>query len=132
MPKREFVFKGEITKRDDEQQMVWGWAYVTDMNGQTVVDYSGESADWEEVQKAAHGFMLESREGDVMHVSPVAGHIVDSLFFSPEIQKALGIDLGKIGWFIGYHVEDPEIWQDVKAGKFQAFSIAGTAIKEPA
>lgn len=119
----------DITKIDPEQQIVWGWAYVTEENGVPVVDVSEQTATAGEIQKAAHGFVRDSRVGGVMHTE-AAGEIVDSLFFTADLQKALGVDLGKVGWFIGYHVIDEQVWEGVKSGAFPAFSIAGTAIEE--
>lgn len=116
----------EVSKVDVEQQCVWGWAYVCEENGVPVVDHSGQVVAWQEVEKAAHGFVRDSRTGGVMHEA-VAGDVVDSMFFSEAIQKALGIDLGKVGWFIGFHVSDADVWKRVKSGELPAFSIAGEA-----
>ena len=126
----EFTIRGEITKLNEELQIAWGWAYVSKekVDGDQVVDYSGEFAEWQEVQKTAHQFVLESGIGDVMHVLD-AGHIVDSIFFSPDIQKALGIDV-PVGWFVGYHIENAEVWKAVKDKTLRSFSIGGSGIKE--
>lgn len=125
----EFSKQVPILKVEDEQRIVWGWAYVTDLDGFGVVDHSGEMAEAAEMQKAAHGFVEDSRTGGVMH-SRRAGQIVDSLFFSKDIQSALGIDLGKIGWFIGFRVDDDRAWEGVKNGTLKAFSIGGSAKQE--
>jgi hypothetical protein len=34
------------------------------------------------------------------------------------------------GWITGYKVYDDTLWQDVKVGKYGAFSIGGAAQKE--
>ena len=115
-----------IEKIDDEQRIVWGWAYVCEERGGQVVDHSGQVVDPDDMQKAAHGFVLDSRMGGVMHEQQ-GGSIVDSMFFSKDVQRALGVDLGKVGWFIGFHVDDDEAWQGVKSGKYKAFSIGGSA-----
>lgn len=114
-----------ITKVDPEQRIVWGWAYVSELDGKPVVDHSGDVVDSADVQKAAHGFVTESRAGNVMHTTARAGEIVDSLFFSKAVQDALGIDLKRVGWFIGFKVTDAEAWQGVQAGTYKAFSIEG-------
>ncbi len=116
----------KIEKIETEKRIVWGWAYVCEENGEVVVDHSGQVVDPEEVEKAAHSFVLDSRVGNVDH-GDQAGEIVDSLFFSKHVQQALGIDLGKVGWFIGFRVLDDEAWEGVKSGKYKAFSIGGTA-----
>lgn len=124
-----FEARVEIEKIDDEKRIVWGWAYVCEDGGEGVVDHSGDVAEAAEVEKAAHSFNLDSRHGTVMHDED-GGQIVDSIFFSKAVQTALGIDLGKIGWFIGYRVDDDAAWAGVKSGKFKAFSIGGTADTE--
>jgi Putative phage serine protease XkdF len=122
----EFERTVAIAKVDEEQRIVWGWAYVSEEAGQQVVDHSEEIIESAEVQKMAHGFIESSRAGGVSHTEGVSGgRIVDSVFFSPEVQAALGISLGKVGWFIGYRVDDDDAWEGVKAGKYRAFSIGG-------
>ena len=49
-----------------------------------------------------------------------------------DVQKALGIDLGKVGWFGAMRFRDDEVWAAVKSGKFRAFSIGGTGVREAA
>ena len=115
-----------IEKIDDEQRIVWGWAYVCEDNGSQVVDHSGQIVGPDDMQEAAHDFLLDSRMGGVMHEEE-GGSIVDSIFFSKDVQSALGIDLRKVGWFVGFHVDDDEAWQGVKSGKYKAFSIGGSA-----
>jgi hypothetical protein len=120
----------KIERTDPEQRIVWGWAYVCEEGGEQVVDHSGEFVDDPlEIQKAAHRFVLDSCEGGMLHEG-AAGYIVDSMFFSKDLQQALGIDLGKVGWFIGMHVTDDEAWAGVRAGKYGCFSIAGRSQKD--
>lgn len=116
-----------ITKTDPELRIAWGWAYVSEEDGQQVVDHSRQVVESAEVQKAAHGFVSEARVGNVMHREAVAGEIVDSLFFSKAVQAALGIDLRKVGWFIGFKVHDDAAWAGVQDGTYTAFSIEGIA-----
>lgn len=120
-----------ITKVDDDQHMVWGWASVATEKGLLVQDYQGDFILTEDLQKAAHGFMQNSRRGDQMHTIKNIGTIVESIVFTNDLQKALGIDLGVEGWFIGVKVEDQKTWDAVKSGTFQCFSIGGQATKEP-
>lgn len=124
-----FVKIVPIEKIEEEKRIVWGWAYVCEDRDGVVVDHSGDVVDAEEVEKAAHSFVLDSRVGSAMHDGPV-GEIVDSVFFSKHVQEALDIDLGKIGWFVGFRVADDAAWEGVKSGKFKAFSIGGNAQTE--
>lgn len=124
------IGKDEIAK-SDEQQMVWGWASVSTVNGELLTDAQGDECDVTELQKAAHEFMQSSRVGKVMHAGRRKGYIADSIVFTKALQDALGIDLGMEGWFVGYKVEDPETWSRVKKGELRAFSIGGLGNREP-
>lgn len=127
--KQAFTGRVEFAKVDEEKRIVWGWAYVCEELGSQVVDHSGDIVEAAEIEKAAHGFMLDSRQGGVMHETK-AGLIVDSVFFSKDVQGALGINLGKVGWWIGYKVLDDEVWKRVKSGELSAFSIGGSSETE--
>jgi hypothetical protein len=87
--------------------------------------------------KAAHDFMASSRHGGLLHAlrddgAPhKGGEVVESLVLTADVQKALGVDLGKTGWFVGYHVADPDAWALVKSRKLRAFSIGGIARRVP-
>ena len=120
----------EIEKADDEQQMVWGWAYLTtDESGAQVIDRSGDVVTIDEIQKAAEEFMLESRVGGVMHEDQ-AGFVSQSIVITDDLARELGFATRKRGWLIGFKVTDPEVWDGVKSGRFRAFSIGGTANPE--
>lgn len=119
-----------IEKVDEEQRMVWGWAYVCqDENGQQVVDHSGQIVELAEIHKAAHEFMQESRLGGEMHAGE-AGSVPESIVVTDAVAQELGITSRKRGWFIGYHVDDDAAWEGVKSGRYQAFSIGGSATVE--
>lgn len=125
-----FSKRVEIEKSDDEQQMVWGWAYVCKGDdGLQVVDHGGDVVDMGEIQKAAEDFMLSSRVGSVMHKDQ-AGFVSQSIVVTDELAKELGFTAQKRGWLIGFKVTDADTWEGVKSGKFRAFSIGGTANPE--
>jgi hypothetical protein len=52
------------------------------------------------------------------------------MVFTKETQAALGIDLKKTGWWIGFKVDDDTVWDAIKSGKYRAFSIGGMALRE--
>lgn len=119
-----------ISKVDDEQRMVWGWASVIEENGRVVTDKQDDQIEIAELSKAAHGFMKFYRVGGDMHETMGVGDVVESIVFTPDVQKALGVDLGKVGWFVGFHVTDNEVWKRVKSGDLKAFSFGGRARRE--
>ena len=125
-----FAKRVTIEKTDEEQQMVWGWAYVCkDDDGKQIVDHGGDVVDIREIQKAADDFMLSSRVGGVMHKDQ-AGYVSQSIVVTDDLAKELGLTTRKRGWLIGFKVTDADTWEGVKSGRFKAFSIGGTANPE--
>jgi hypothetical protein len=127
-----------IAKFDDDLQIVWGWASVIEENGQAVIDLQGDVIEPSELMKAAHEFVSSSRQGGFMHTKAAdgslieVGEVLDSMVFTREVQKALDIDLGMVGWFIGMRVDDTEIWKRIRSGQMRAFSIGATGIRTAA
>lgn len=127
----EFEIFADIQKADDELRVVYGWASIVQKDGKPVIDAQGDIVPVIELQKAAHNFVSDARSGGVMHIKDAdgkivkVGEIVESVIFTQDLQKALGVDLGQVGWFIGYRVEHDGIWDGIKKGDYPAFSIGG-------
>lgn len=122
---------GVVTKIDDEQKIAYGWFSVIEEGGQPVVDTQGDIITEPTLIKAVHGFILDSRAGKLMHNGQRVADVVDSIVFAKDLQKALGVDLGKVGWFGGMKFRDDAIWQRVKSGELPAFSIGGYGKRKP-
>jgi hypothetical protein len=120
----------KVVKLDDEQRIIYGWASVTTVKGEMIVDTQGDVIETETLHKAVNDFMENVRVGKLMHQGEPVGQIIHSFPISKEICDALGIQTDMEGWITGYKVYDENLWQDVKAGKYAAFSIGGAAIKE--
>ena len=128
MQKSEADFK--VIKVDDEQRIIYGWASVTKVDDQLLMDRQGDYIETDTLHKAVNTFMKGVRVGKLMHQGDQVGQIIHSFPVSKEIMGALGIQTTKEGWITGYYVEDDNLWADVKSGKYAAFSIGGAAIKE--
>ena len=129
--------KGEITeddfrviKVDEEQRIIYGWASVTTFKGELVVDRQGDIIRTETLHKAINEFMENVRVGKLMHEGEQVGQIIHSFPITKDICAALGIQSDMEGWITGYKVYDDALWEEVKLGKYGAFSIGGAAIKE--
>jgi hypothetical protein len=120
-----------IVKASDEERMIWGWGSVITLKGQPVVDSQNDVIELHELKQAVYKFMDEDRVGGESHKVMGVGTVVESLVFSEELQKALGIDLGKEGWFIGVRVDKDATWAKVKSGELRSFSLGGTAERVP-
>jgi hypothetical protein len=119
--------KSAIVKVDPDQRLVFGWFSVIEENGQPVVDSQGDVIDEVELEKAAYDFVLNARVASEMHKNIGIGDLVESMMFTKEKQKVLGIDLGKVGWWGAFKVSDDAVWESIKKGEYPAFSIGGQA-----
>jgi len=117
--------QGEITKRNDELRVAYGWASVCTENGRPVLDLQKDMIEEGDLVKAVHSFVLDSRAGKVMHNGAVVADVVETIVFTADLQKALGIDTGRTGWFIGMKIHDEALWKRVQGGEFPMFSIGG-------
>lgn len=127
--------RSTIVKVDTEKHLVFGWAYIAyDRNGEIVVDHSGDFVeDVEEIELAAHVFVLSSRRCDTDHERTQAGTLIESVVFTPAKIEGMGLpqDCVPLGWWVGFHVHDRAVWSRIKSGELRAFSIAGTWTSEP-
>lgn len=119
----------EVFKFNEEQRLVYGWAYVSTVKGEISLDHSGEYIRPDELVKAATNFMLDVRVAKAMHTGSQIGEIVHSLPVTKEIATSLGITSDREGWIICVKVHDDSVWEDVKSGKLSAFSIGGRALR---
>jgi hypothetical protein len=128
-----------IEKTDAEERIVFGWLYQsTTKSGEPVVDHSGETVEIHELEKAAYGFVRDSRKAGHMHERDANGEaigigtLVECMVFTPEKCAHLGIPEGVMpaGIWVGFKIDDEEAWQGVKSGRLKMLSFGGTAIKQ--
>lgn len=145
--KRHQLVKADLTisKVDTDQHLVFGWASVSQLGGQDVIDLQGDYVPIEEIEKSAYEYVLECRKGGDMHERVAkalttnwtqpkhTADLVESMVFTPEKYQALGIDPAgmPVGWFLGFKVNDEEQWSLVKSGGRTGFSVHGTGRREP-
>lgn len=126
------VLKGrfKVQKSDDDKMLAFGWANVAvRANGEQIEDWQGDMIDPEDLENAAYEFVRLYREGGEMHERGGVATLIESVVFTEEKQRAIGIHAGvlPVGWWIGFKVLDPEVWEKVKDGTYSMFSIEGTA-----
>lgn len=120
----------DIYKAREDEGLVSGWANVAiNKDGSVPLDWQDDVIAPETLEKAAIGFMLDYRGSGEMHKGDSKGTVVESIVFTKEKQKALGIPEGTVpeGWFITVKVHDPDVFAKVKDGTYRMFSIQGTA-----
>lgn len=125
----EIKFNAEIIEKKEDQRLVFGWASVIEKDGETVVDSQGDTISEQELEKAFYDFVLNARAAGEMHVRKDAGTLVECIVFTKEKQKALGIDLGQVGAWVGFKL-DGNTFAKVKDGTYKMFSIGGTGVRE--
>lgn len=124
-----------VAKTDDDAQVVFGWASVAQKaDGTDVIDSDNELVDPAALEAAAYEFVLNSREAGADHAGEPIGRLVESIVFTAEKQEALGLPPGllPIGWFVGYKIDDDDVWASVRSAERLMFSIDATAMIEDA
>lgn len=131
---------GEISKVDTEKRQVFGWASLSMVDGEPVLDRQGDYIAIEDSEDAAYRYMLSSRKGGDMHsrISKLDGgpkhtaDVIESIVFTPEKIEALGLepDALPLGWWIGMKVHDDQQWDDIKSGRRTGFSVHGTGVRK--
>lgn len=122
--------KARIANLDEDKDLAFGWANVSiTAGGEKIVDWQQDIVEPEELETAAYRFVQLYREGGEMHERGDCAVLVERVVFTPEKIQAMGIPQGilPIGWWIGFHVTDEEVWQKVKSGEYPMFSIEGQA-----
>lgn len=143
LAKADFGFSMKITKMDVEKQVVLGWASVTHIGGKLVVDKQDEAIQLLDdptdqstgLETAAYNYMLEGGTHGTMHSIMDTGRPVESIVFTPEKAEAGLIAKNEkgeqlFGWWVGFKIDDAEVWKAIKNKDLGEFSIGGRAFHE--
>ena len=117
----------DILKVDSERRIVWGWASVSTMKGETVTDLQGDRITPREMEKMADRFMRSARAAKAMHYGDDVGEVIHSFPLTKELAEAFGIQTDREGWLTGTYVKSDEQWARVLRGEFKGLSIGGRA-----
>lgn len=102
---RKSLNRVDITKKDEEKQYVFGWAKIAvDENGNQLIDRQNDLIDPEELEQTAYTYVEFYREAGEMHERGGAGVLIESIIFTKEKMKTLGIEEGTLpeGWWVGF------------------------------
>ena len=127
------VQKIHISKADDDKMQAFGWANVAiRVDGEVIQDWQDDIVEIDELENAAYNFVLHYRSGGEMHQKSDVATLIESVVFTKEKMDAMGIPPETIpeAWWIGFQVNDPDVWEKVKDGEYQMFSIEGDAVRE--
>lgn len=118
--------------KDDSKQIVYGVALTPGLR-----DSQGDIVEPEDIEKAAHAYLVNYRKHDVQHAEVVTGadgqaiaETVES-FIAPQTMDIAGQKVLKGSWVLGVHINDPDTWQKVQKGELTGFSIGGSGERLP-
>ncbi len=119
----EKVYEFDIAKADDEKMQVFGVVLEPDS-----VDTQGDTISAEEIERAAHRFLVKSRVIGKQHKQKAEADVIESAIARSPFK--LGDQEVKAGsWVIGVQVNDQALWEGIKSGEFTGFSVGGRAIR---
>lgn len=118
----------DFSKMDDDKHQVFGWANVAiQSDGSIPLDWQGDIIAPRILEKAAYEFVLKYRTSGEMHAGDAVGHLIESVMFTKDKMRAMGIPEGIVpeGWWVGFHVPDDAICEKIRTGEYKMFSIQG-------
>lgn len=115
----------QILKADREQQLVYGVILEPD-----TFDAHGDKVSPDEIQQAAHEYLVKSRIIGRQHSEQANAQLVESNI-APVDYNLNDAPVKKGSWVGVVKVLDPQLWAEIKEGKVTGFSIGGMAEKKP-
>lgn len=128
---------GEVSKTDQEHQIVGGWFSVFKLDGEDVVDTDNEVIDIDSYRQTAIDFAKYHRTANFHHErgEEPRGTLIDNLLIDSEdfakmlVHQITGLPMDQIpvrrlGHFGSFQVHDPEDFEKVKT-EGAMFSIEG-------
>jgi len=112
-----------ILKIDAEKRIVYGIVLEPD-----TPDAQGDVISAEEIEKAAHEFLHRSRVIGRQHKEVAKAYPVES-WITPQDMEWNGQSIKKGTWLLGTKIEDEELWQLVKSGEINGYSIGGWGLR---
>jgi hypothetical protein len=111
-------------KTNDEKQIVYGEVYIP-----YVLDSQGDFMTPEQIETAAHRFMMAGRvtKVDTNHDLQDNGSFVIESFIAREGDSDFEVG----AWVLGTYVPDPAMWASIKKGDLNGYSMYGTGQRTP-
>ena len=121
-----FIAPVTIHKADSEKRLSYGVAYPAKPLGWH--DSQNDYMTPEEITKAAHHYMINSRAYDMHHVKLDVTNdeaVVVESYIAPVDFTVNDHVITKGSWVVVTHYPDIQVWERVKKGEFAAYSISG-------
>lgn len=116
-----------IMKSDKCKQIVYGVVLEPDM-----IDAQDDFMTAEDIEEAAHKYLIDSRVVGSGHTKAVKAGVVESYIAPTDFEGdgQYGKQTVKKGsWVLGVKVFDPNEWQKVEEGEYQSFSVGGFGLR---
>ena len=120
----------EVAKVDDGLGLVFGWAIISEVNGEPYIDSQDDYIPSEVAMKAIAKYMEGERVAKTMHVGERTGTVTMAYPMEPSIMKSLGVQSEKTGVIIAMKPDTPAQLAKFANGTYSGFSIGGSAAKE--
>ena len=114
----------DIIKLDKAKQIVYGVYLVPEK-----ADHDGDVISEEDIEKVAHGFLVDYRDIDEMHKQLIQADIVESAI-AWEDMNYYGKDITKGTWYGAIKVHDKDVWAKIGKGELKAFSVQIAGVRE--
>ena len=130
----EIITKTESSffKFDENLGLLFGYAIVSEVDGEPYYDTQGDYIPGDSMLKAAADFMKNSRAAGDMHEDTDAGQVVFCWPMTDEIAKAFDIQVKKTGLLIAVKPDDDEMLSKFASGEYTGFSIGGQRVVDEA
>ena len=114
----------DLMKLDDDQRLIYGVVLVPD-----VEDLQGDICSKEDIQEAAHEYLVKSRMIKAQHKAPTDAEVVEC-YIAP-IDIPIGKGIAPAGsWILVTKVNSSAMWTAVKKGEITGYSIGGRGTRE--
>lgn len=128
----EYTATAIVQKVDESLGLVFGYALVTEKDGEAYYDLQGDAIEGgDDLIKAALEFMTDGGgAADVMHDENPDGRVVFCMPVTPDVAKALGWETATYGLAIAMK-PSPATFKRFQSGELKAFSIGGRGERTP-
>jgi hypothetical protein len=112
-----------LVKFDEELRLVYAEVYAPGRP-----DSQGHFMSKETIRKMAHGFLakMRTKQVNLEHGDDLVDAVVVESFIAREDDPVFIPD----SWVAGVHIADAALWEGVKSGEINGFSLEGVGVKE--
>ena len=120
----------EVAKVDEGLGLVFGWAIISEVNGDPYVDTQDDYIPSDVAMTAIAKYMEGDRVAKTMHVGERTGTVTMAYPMESSIMKSLGIQSDRTGVIIAMKPDTTAQLAKFADGTYSGFSIGGFAAKE--